>query len=497
MLLHKQGCSVLSKACLAVGFLSCFLGGANAAPHLQKCWLNGVATEVLCGVLSRPLDPARPDGKKIDVRFAVIPALARNKEPDPVFYFAGGPGQSAVELAGSLVPIFSRVLDRRDLVLMDQRGTGGSAPLRCPNPVKNAALQVDPRSDFQRMRDCRIALQKLPHGDLRFFSTFLAAQDVDAIRLALGAPQVNLVASSYGTRLALEYMRQQGKVVRRVVLDGVSPADMALPRSLPIDSQAALDALVLACEREPGCQRQHPMLQQRLRALLSSLPQTIHLRDPVSGRPASVQLTRDSLMNMVRMAMYSPVTASGLPMAMEALLSERRLEPLAALSTVFGRRTGQVNLYEGMHHSVICSEDMPRLSAEIASTSLPDFDRSIEVRYQSICADWPRAEIPPAFYSMSPAVSPVMILSGGDDPATPPHHGDRVAARLGSQSRHVVVPHAAHGVLSLGCMTDVLFRFLNEKDAGKAMTVDALCMQKIPRPTFFDVGFGPSGGALD
>jgi hypothetical protein len=96
MLLHKPVCSVLSRACLVVGFLSCFFVGANAAPHLQKCWLNGVATEVLCGVLSRPLDPARPDGSRIDVRFAVIPALARNKEPDPVFYFAGGPGQKGV-----------------------------------------------------------------------------------------------------------------------------------------------------------------------------------------------------------------------------------------------------------------------------------------------------------------------------------------------------------------------------------------------------------------
>ena len=200
----------------------------------------------MCGRVPRPLDPARPAGPSIDIHFAVVPALARHKAEDAVFFFAGGPGQSAIDLAGALSQRYARFSNRRDLVFVDQRGTGRSAPLSCEDPPPTAPLSElsDPGSQERQMRDCLAKLKALPHGDLRHYTTWVAMQDAEAVRVALGAPQINVVGGSYGTRAVLEYLRQFPKAVRRAVIDGVAPPDMVLPVSFSPDAQSAFDALL-------------------------------------------------------------------------------------------------------------------------------------------------------------------------------------------------------------------------------------------------------------
>ncbi|MDQ2779289.1 MAG: alpha/beta hydrolase, partial [Pseudomonadota bacterium] len=141
-----------------------------------------MANQALCGHLSRPLDPAHPAGTAIDIHYAVLPALARNRLPDPVFFIAGGPGQSAMELADVMGARMARLNNRRDLVLVDQRGTGQSAPLRCEPVAPTAALATaaDPAQQLTRLQRCREQLQRLPYGDLRFFTTAIASTDLDA-----------------------------------------------------------------------------------------------------------------------------------------------------------------------------------------------------------------------------------------------------------------------------------------------------------------------------
>ena len=157
-------------------------GGLPA--DLQPCRLAGVGHEAWCGKLARPLDPAAPSGPAIDVHYAVLPAAARNKKPDPVFFFAGGPGQSAIALAGTVGRLMARVANRRDVVLIDQRGTGLSAPLACErdSPSRPLAEQADLTLYAARLVACRTALQALPHGDLRRYTTTVAMQDADAVR---------------------------------------------------------------------------------------------------------------------------------------------------------------------------------------------------------------------------------------------------------------------------------------------------------------------------
>lgn len=461
-------------------------GPARAADAARTaCRLRGVEHEAQCGMVRRALDPARPQGPQIEVHYAVLPALARNKKPDPVFFFAGGPGQSAIELAPAIAAMLGRFTNRRDIVLVDQRGTGRSAPLACErdDPALPLAEQFDLKRQLDRQAQCLERLKALPHGDLRFYTTTIAMADVDAVRAALGAARVNLVGGSYGTRAALEYQRQFPQHVRRTVIDGVAPPDMVLPASFSPDNQAALDALFEACAKDKACEAREPRLAERWRALRASLPRPVTLAHPLTGRHESVELTPELLLGLVRGPLYAPALAAALPTAIGEA-TRGRFEALAGLAMAFGgsRRTPQPAA--GMHFAVVCAEDFPRL-AQAADRPGADFGETFADLYRETCPRVARGEVPAAFYALTAAKAATLVLSGGLDPVTPPRHGARVAQALGALARHVVVPNAGHGVMGIGCMRDVLYRFVDAASDEAALQVDAACVTAIPRPPMF------------
>lgn len=479
----------LGRAALAPALLLPLL--APAQP-VAPCRVAGIKTGVQCGVLARPLDPARPDGVQINIHYVVVPALARRKLPDPVFLLAGGPGQSAISLAPQVAQQMNRLGNRRDLVLVDQRGTGRSAPLMCAEDrASTLAQQLDPQRREALLRQCLADLQKLPYGDLRFFTTTLAMQDIDAVRQSLGVRQVNLVGASYGTRAALEYQRQFPHAVRRSVIDGVAPPDMALPQSASGDNQAALDALLASCEQDADCQRRYPGFRADLASVLAGLPRTVSLADPLTGEPHTVPLTRDTVLGALRGPLYAPALAAGLPYAVQQA-ARGRFEALLGLGTLLGAR-GPHRLAEGMHFSVVCAEDLPGKPG-VALPAGADFGQTFAQQYAQTCAYWPRGDVPIAFYTVPVSRSPVLVLSGGLDPVTPPRHGARVAQALGVQATHVVVPNAGHGVMNLGCMRDLLYRFIDAPTDVQALALDTTCANAIPRPPAF-VPVQPVAGA--
>ena len=459
---------------------------ASAAP-LQECHVEGVRNGVLCGSVPRPLDPGHTDRGQISVRYVVVPAMARRKLPDPVFLLAGGPGQSAIALAASTLPLFARLNNRRDIVFVDQRGTGTSAPLICQEPEhESLAAQADPERQFELERQCKAALLRLPylHGeaDLGFFTTWIAVQDLDAVRRDLGADRIDLVGGSYGTRVALEYERQFPKAVRRMVLDGVAPPDMVLPASFSLDGQAALDGLVAACAADPACAVAHPDLGARFSALLHGLPRPARARNPLTGREEAFTATGEFVLGAVRNALYTPALAAALPQAIDDATHDDFAGLLGLNATAIARKSTRLAM--GMHLSVICAEDVPRLDL---ATDRPGADFADEAvrSYRRLCSIWPRGAVPAEFYSVAASASPVLILSGGADPATPPRHGARVAQALGPMARHVVVANAGHGVMGLGCMRDVIFRFVDAETDAAAFGVDASCAAQVPRPPSF------------
>ena len=483
----------LFASAVACAALACSspLQAAEGRPGLKPCRLQGVEHDAWCGVARRPLDPAQPAGVQIDVHYAVLPALARNRKPDPVLFFAGGPGQSAMELGATVTRLLARLAYRRDIVLIDQRGSGRSAPLACPPIEALAPLagSLDPVRQLGRLKACLAQLKALPHGDLRQYTTNIAMQDADAVRQALGATQVNLVGASYGSRAALEYMRQFPQAVRRAVIDGVAPPDMVLPAAMSTDNQAAFDAALTACQAEAPCRQRYPALAQDWQALLANLPREVSVAHPLTGATEGVVITRDGVLNLVRAPLYVPALAAALPLAVSEG-ARGRFEPLLGLASAMGSRsTGKLS--EGMHYSVVCAEDVPRLGQ---ATDAPgaDFGASVAGLYRQVCADWPRGEVAAAFYQIPAATAATLVLSGAADPVTPPRHGERVVRALGVKARHRVVPHAGHGVMGLLCMRDVLFRFIDAESDVQALQVDTACGADIPRPSAF-IPFSPGG----
>jgi pimeloyl-ACP methyl ester carboxylesterase len=474
-------------------------GSAFAGP--TPCRVNGIRGQVQCGQIERPLNPDDKNGRKIAIHYVVLPAAARNKAPDPVFFFAGGPGQSAIKVASTVETLTTRLSGRRDIVLIDQRGTGKSAPLDCDEDDQKTSLQASSSIEqiATRLAQCKKQLETLPYGDLRFFSTTIAMQDAEAIRLDLGYEKINLVGASYGTRAVLEYMRQFPQSTRRAVIDGVAPPDMRLPLSGAPDAQAALDQLIDDCTAQAQCNKTYPKLLDQWRLLLQSLPKQTTITHPVTGRTESLQVDRDMLMNFLRGPLYVPGLSALLPFAISEG-AQGRFTALIGLASALS--SGPRQLSWGMHLSVICSEDFSLIEKMSASdkesfSKARDFGSQFSSIYQKICPTWPRAIVAPEFYQVPLAKSPVLVLSGGIDPVTPTRHGEQVTKSLGSMARHVVGPKLGHGLMAQGCGRDLLFKFINQSDVGLAVKENSDCLTAIPRPTVMIpksvyAGAGPS-----
>src|SRR5882672_6537011 len=239
----------------ALGSVDAFAAPAAAGP-LSPCRITGLSQEIRCGEVEVPETPDTTTGRRLKIQFAVVPALAKNKAPDPVFVLAGGPGQPAMQIAPLAMPLLAQINTRRDIVFIDQRGTGKSNPLVCATDEKKPRLadSFDLQRQIERMGACLRSLD----ADPRQYATWIAVRDLDAVRALLGAGQVNLWGASYGTRVGLEYLRQFPDRVRTAVLDGVAPPDMRLPASFAVDGQAALDRMIAACTQDAACNARYP-----------------------------------------------------------------------------------------------------------------------------------------------------------------------------------------------------------------------------------------------
>jgi pimeloyl-ACP methyl ester carboxylesterase len=471
-------------ACLAV-LLAVALPLSSAA-ELTPCRLKGIEREVRCGQVEVPENPAQPDGRKLAIHFAVVPAVAKNKAPDPLVILAGGPGQAGSAVAGMLQPVLARINARRDLVYLDQRGTGKSNRLACdaPGTTKPLPEAVDAARSVDRLAECAA---RLP-ADTRQYATWIASRDLDAVRAALGVQQLNLWGASYGTRAALDYLRQYPQQVRSMVLDGVAPPDMVLPVSFAVDADAALEKLIAACAADARCRTRLPDPAAAVERLLTEARagKTVDATDPLTGRRESIRMDRLLATSLLRAPLYLPQLAAVLP---EALLAAGRGDygPLVTLATAFAGPL-ESQIAEVMHFAVICAEDLPRLdAAQMAQAERTRFGTDIVALYRRACAQLPSQPAPAAFYALPTAAVPVLLLSGGADPATPPRHAERVAKAL-PRRLHLVAPNLGHGVTPHGCAPDLIARFVRQ---ASFEGIDGACLQKLPAPPLFAPPAGP------
>jgi pimeloyl-ACP methyl ester carboxylesterase len=472
--------------------LSCAPG--QAAPPERKltlspCRLKGAAYPALCGTLRVPEDRAQPGKRQIDLKVAVVPALSRSPEPDPLFLLAGGPGQAATEAFGPILGAFERVHRSRDLVLVDQRGTGSSRPLRCDLADPSAPLAARLNGDSlgeERFRKCLAGYD----ADPRFYGTSIAMQDLDEVRRALGYGQINLWGGSYGTRAGLVYLREHGESVRAVVLDGVAPLALKLPVTFAADAQRSMDLLFEHCAAETSCNVAFPALKQRFEQLLVDLdkhPARARVQDPLTGAPADVTITRDVFAGGLRGVLYQQDFASLAPLIV-ARAASGDFAPFVAATAGLDQGFSRTMSF-GMMFSVICAEDLPGTTEqEIDDAARNTFlGPRLAKEFLHICSFWPRGTVPPGFRAPVQSSKPVLLLSGELDPATPPRWADEAKKTL-SNSLHLVVPGVGHGATAEGCLPQLIAKFI---DTASVQGIDATCLKPLHRPPFF-IGFaGP------
>ncbi len=480
---------LLPLACLLAFWLTaCSPAEEAASPTipLEDCRLPGSGVEAHCGRLSVPENRDDPDGRMIDLNFAVVPATGSTPEDDPLFLLAGGPGQAGVEAYGGAVFIFDDVNRTRDLVLVDQRGTGESGGLGCANLESDTLPDAISDEEVLALIDaCRAGLEQ--RADLRQYTTEAAVADLDAIREALGYEAINLYGASYGSRLGLAYMRRHPERVRAAVLDAVAGPDLVLFRDMPRDGQRALDALFARCAADAGCAAAFPDLETGFDALLASLdlPRPVTIRDPLSNEPADLEMDRDRLMSVVFNLLYSGDFQTLLPLLIAHAAETGELTPLVAQSLAVSEAAA---LDLGLLYSVACAEDAPLIDPAEAEAiqAATDFPLMAE-NFLRICAGWPRGEAPTDLREPLRSDIPTLLLSGDADPVTPPQYAATVAETL-SNSRHLVVPGYGHGVVAAGCMPKVVAEFIRE---GSAADLETACVEEIAPPPFFLNFAGP------
>ena len=460
--------------------------GEVSGAELVQCRVGSV--QARCMDLQRPENPEKPELRSISIHVAVLPALAPSPRPDPLFVFAGGPGQAATEVGPLLAPLLERIRQDRDVVLVDQRGTGSSNGLDCePEDPDNLQrmLRVVPREG--ELERCRDTLAQ--RADLRMYTTPLAMDDLDAVRERLGYDTINLFGASYGTRAALVYVRRHGEHVRSAVLDGVAPVEMALPSHMARDGQAAMMDIAQGCAASPACAEQFPNATARLAALVDALrrdPKTFTLPHPRTGEEQTFTLDGDAVAGIVRGALYSPETAALVPFAVDQAHAGDP-SSLVALAVASAGAGDTISL--GMFLSVVCAEDAT-LVADLDLDELTAgtfLGRSMSDVVASACETWPRGSLPPEYFEPVSSDVPVLLLSGKADPATPPFWADKVGPHL-SESRHVIVPNVGHGTWNRGCVPRLIGEFLDTADPA---SLDVGCVEEQTRAPFFVSPSGP------
>ncbi|MGH8113860.1 MAG: alpha/beta fold hydrolase, partial [Rhodanobacteraceae bacterium] len=399
-----------------------------------------------CTKFPVPENRADPKSRRIELKLAIIKSDSAVPEKDLVVYLAGGPGQSAIETYPDMAPAFASLLKHHDLLLLDQRGTGSSHPLTCPALEKQmkklASIVTTPEQRADLVAKCATEVQKT--SDPRYYTTTDAVADLEALREALGAPKLDLVGVSYGTRMAQHYASAHPDAVRSIVLDGVVPNQMILGATFAEALQHALKLQAAACDATPACKKAfgdwYATLQQLHAKLKSGPPVEVTFEDPYSYKPITRPLTADTLAGVVRFFAYSSATAALLPLAVNEA-SKGDYAPLMGQSQLLtGDLSGSMN--GGMQLSVLCTEDASLLKPrpQDADTLLGN---QLIAGFMAECKVWPHGPMPKDFHAPFKSSLPTLLISGERDPVTPPSYAAEVLDGL-SDGRSLVVKGMGH-----------------------------------------------------
>ncbi|MGI2258679.1 alpha/beta hydrolase [Shewanella sp. GXUN23E] len=468
-------------------FTSCalLLAGITAAQaandifaHTQACHIEGIDEKVRCGSVTVAENPDKPDGRQIDVHYVVLPAI-KNADPDKALLaIAGGPGQSAIENAAYFNQMLGKVRQFRDILLIDQRGTGLSQPLACEDmtPI-NALAYNDENLDMPALTQACLQQQQ---ADVTQYGSLSAVRDFEAVRQAAGYSKLDIYGISYGTRMAQVYLKHYPQVLTTVTLDGVVP----MQQNLMYISEAiarATDLMLTDCEQNAACQQAFPQLRSQLAEVeqqLAQQPVSAKVNDPMSGEVSELLLTRSKFLGAIRMALYSPTTRSLLPYAINQAAAGN-YQPILGL---YGLTTDGAGIAMGMHASVVCGEDIPFVDDTVEQVANRTFVGSEMLSsLREVCSVWQVPPVDPSFHQPVNSDVPVLLLSGEMDPATPPSWAELAMVDL-RNATHLISPYAGHGVASQTCANGLIATLVK---TGSLKEQDASCLDRDISRSFY------------
>jgi len=445
--------------------------------HLEPCHAANGAVEGLCGSYEVFENRQTRTGRTIALNIMIIPARAATPDPDPLIALAGGPGQSATDVF-PLTAYVRTIADRRDVVLVDQRGTGKSNLLDCALISLDKPQEVlgEPYS-LERVRACRADSDR--RADTTQYTTSIAADDLDEVRAALGYERVNVLGGSYGSKAALVYVRRHGDHVRSLTLEQIAPPEnFFIPLPFAKGIQAAAEGVIALCEADRACHTAYPELRQQYRAIVARLGEAAARFDV---RNQHVTLSKEMFVSKLRNVLYVPQFVSVFPLIVQRAYAGDWTPYAGAVMQLAALLEGSVA--RGASFSAICAEDVPAITAALvqSETAGTDLGDSQARRYQEYCKAWGTAgSVPKDFYAPVRSKVPALLISGAIDPGTPPAFAAETAKSL-PNGRLITIREGTHGT-GAACVDGLITDFVNR---GSAKDLDASCVDRIHLPPFF------------
>lgn len=449
---------------------------------LQPCHVPNFDEEVRCGKYEVYEDRAAKTGRKISLNIVVVPALSKTPAPDPVFWLHGGPGAAATQTVPAAVKggFLGQLREDRDLVFIDQRGTGSSNSLSCDLGDDPANLEqfFGELFPIDKVRQCREKLDKV--ANLALYTTPIAMDDLDEVRAALGYEKINLVAASYGTIAALVYVRQHPDHLRAVFLAGVANTNIRQPLPFAAGAQHAMDLLFEDCAADKACRTTFPDLKKEFAAVLARFdhgPVTAKLFNLSTKQVQAVSVTRGNFVERIRLLLYTTTFARFVPLLIHRAFQGDYI-PFETLAVRYN--PGSI-LARGMYMTVTCSESVPFITRrDIITQTRGTFVGDYRVKvHLAACREWPRGNVPRTFIEPVKSDIPVLMISGELDASTPPWLGKEALKTL-PNGRQIGIRYYGHQVDS-PCIWKVMAEFVAK---GSARDLDTACTNEIRRPPF-------------
>ncbi len=441
---------------------------------------DGKPKETVRGQVEVFQDNLKNKGRKIRLNVEVVPAKDQINKVEPMFIVMGGPGQAATDLISFFSDIFKAINEKSDLVFVDQRGTGKSNPLQLKGTYnKLADYFKDDFADKTTIQKSFDALSK--ENDLSCYGTLNAIIDLDKVREVMGYKKINLYGTSYGTRVSIAYINKYPNRVRTATLKGLVPYELIIPFDFAEDAQRSLDILIADCKENQNCNTAYPDLAHELETFFKTkFPMSVAFVNPETKKIDTVWLTKEIVALNMRVLLMSPSTTKNIPFIVTQF-NKGNYDPMTTVMLSI-KKSYLKGVYDGMTLCVICHEDYPALTRLTKQTKTETFLGDYWIyRVTNSCEIWNPKKREVQKTKISKQNTPVLIISGNRDGATPPKYGEEVL-KLFSNGTHVVVNAGSHSFDGMrNCVENIISDFVL---SGQTKDLNTNCTTAIKFPEY-------------